>query len=41
VTGGLSESEQVVIPTVKAASGTGNTRGGGGLGGGGGVQVRG
>jgi len=41
VTGGLNESEQVVIPTVKAASGTGNTRGGGGLGGGGGVQVRG
>jgi HlyD family secretion protein len=41
VTGGLSESAQVVIPTVRAASGTGNTRGGGGFGGGGGVQIRG
>lgn len=34
VTGGLNDGEQIVLPTVRVASGTGSTRGGG-LGGGG------
>jgi len=42
VTGGLNDGEQVVIPTVRVTSGTGNSRGfGGGGGAGGGIQVRG
>ena len=41
VTGGLNNGAQVVIPTVRVSSGTGNTRGGGGGFGGGGVQVKG
>ena len=41
VTGGLNNGVQVVIPTVRVSSGTGNTRGGGGGFGGGGVQVKG
>ena len=42
VTGGLNDGEQVVIPTVRVSSGTGNSRGfGGGGGAGGGIQVRG
>ncbi|TMG32257.1 MAG: biotin/lipoyl-binding protein [Chloroflexi bacterium] len=40
VTGGLNDGAQVVIPTVRVSSGTGNTRGGGGGFGGGGVQVK-
>ena len=40
VTGGLNDGAQVVIPTVRVSSGTGNTRGGGGSFGGGGVQVK-
>ncbi len=39
ITGGLNDGEQIVIPTVRAASGTGTTRGGGGFGGGGGIRV--
>jgi len=38
VTGGLNDGEQIVIPTIKAASGSGTTRGGFG-GGGGGVRI--
>ncbi len=34
VTGGLNDGEQIVIPTIQAATGTGTTRGGG-FGGGG------
>ena len=41
VTGGLNNGAQVVIPTVRVSSGTGNTRGGGGGFSGGGVQVKG
>ena len=41
VTGGLNNGAQVVIPTVRVSSGTGNTRGGGGGFGGSGVQVKG
>jgi HlyD family secretion protein len=42
VTGGLNDGEQLVIPTVRVSSGTGNSRGfGGGGGAGGGIQVRG
>lgn len=37
VTGGLNDGEQIVIPTLKAASGTGTNRGG--FGGGGGIRV--
>src|SRR2546427_1469274 len=40
VNGGLNNGAQVVIPTVRVSSGTGNTRGGGGGFGGGGVQVK-
>src|SRR5262249_23278 len=36
VTGGLNDGEQVVIPTVRVASGSGTTRGG--FGGGGGIK---
>ncbi len=40
VTGGVNDGEQIVLPTVRAATGTGSTRGfGGGLGNGGGVRV--
>jgi len=42
ITGGLNDGEQVVLPTVRVASGTGSRTGsgfGGGLGGGGGVRV--
>ena len=39
VTGGLNDGEQIVLPTVRAATGTGNTRAGGGFGGGGGIRV--
>jgi multidrug efflux pump subunit AcrA (membrane-fusion protein) len=40
VVGGLNDGEQVVLPTVRAATGTGSTRGfGGGGGGGGGIRV--
>lgn len=35
VVGGLNDGEQIVLPTIKAATGTGSTRGGGGFGGGG------
>ena len=38
VTGGLNDGEQIVLPTVRAATGTGSTRGGFG-GGGGGIRV--
>ena len=38
VTGGLNDGEQIVMPTIRAASGSGNTRGGG-FGGGGGVRI--
>ena len=38
VTGGLNDGEQIVIPTVRVSSGSGNTRGGFG-GGGGGIKV--
>src|SRR2546430_935187 len=41
VTGGLNNGAQVVIPTVRVSSGTGNTRGGGGGFGAGGGQVKG
>src|SRR4029077_1319792 len=37
-TGGLNDGEQVVLPTVRAATGTGSTRGGG-FGNGGGVRI--
>jgi multidrug efflux pump subunit AcrA (membrane-fusion protein) len=40
VVGGLNDGEQVVLPTVRAATGTGSTRGLGGFGGGGGGGVR-
>jgi multidrug efflux pump subunit AcrA (membrane-fusion protein) len=41
VVGGLNDGEQVVLPTVRAATGTGTTRGlGGGFGGGGGGGIR-
>jgi HlyD family secretion protein len=41
VVGGLNDGEQVVLPTVRAATGTGTTRGfGGGFGGGNGGGVR-
>jgi HlyD family secretion protein len=39
VVGGLNDGEQVVLPTVRAATGTGGTRGLGGGFGGGGVRV--
>ncbi|HKC19986.1 MAG TPA: biotin/lipoyl-binding protein [Candidatus Dormibacteraeota bacterium] len=39
VVGGLNDGEQVVLPTVRAATGTGTTRGLGGGFGGGGVRV--
>ena len=41
VTGGLNDGEQIVLPTVRAATGTGSSRSGifGGGGGGGGVRV--
>ncbi len=39
VTGGLNDGEQIVLPTVRAATGSGTTRGGGGFGGGGGIRV--
>jgi HlyD family secretion protein len=38
VTGGLNDGEQVVLPTVRAATGSGSTRGGG-FGNGGGVRI--
>lgn len=38
VTGGLNDGEQIVLPTVRVATGTGTTRGGFG-GGGGGIRV--
>lgn len=38
VTGGLNDGERVVLPTIRAATGTGTTRGGFG-GGGGGIRV--
>jgi HlyD family secretion protein len=38
VTGGLNDGEQIVLPTVRAATGTGSTRGNFG-GGGGGIKV--
>jgi len=37
VTGGLNDGEQIVLPTIRASTGTGTTRGGGF--GGGGVRV--
>ena len=39
VTGGLNDGEQVVLPTIRAATGTGTTRSGGGFGSGGGVRI--
>jgi HlyD family secretion protein len=39
VTGGLNDGEQIVLPTIHAASGSGGTRFGGGGGGGGGVRI--
>ncbi|HET7339534.1 MAG TPA: biotin/lipoyl-binding protein [Candidatus Dormibacteraeota bacterium] len=39
VVGGLNDGEQIVLPTIRAATGTGTTRGGFGGGGGGGIRV--